>query len=190
MQNVARELTRNPLQTFKTMGVSVAHGVNKADEALNGAVDDFFDWSLKKDKNRDKGPTLQEYNAQLRKENKNTKSQKLNDIINPKYYNTKTFENYEKGNLSNTQNVVWNIGENIGNMLPSMAVSTVASPLVGSSMFYVQAQQNYTNEAKQRGYNDTNARTYGLIMGGVETGIERLGFDNIGGLKKVASGNT
>ncbi len=198
MQTTSRELVRDPLQTIKTSVTSIPSGINNADKFLNRSLDSLSDWVLKKDKNRDKGLTLEEYNNKVREENKNTNRQKINDIINPKYYNTKTYKDYKEGKLSSAQNYIWNIGENIGNMLPSMAVSSLLPTLgvsqkvasrLGSGLFYVQTQQSYTEEAKAKGYDDKKARSYGMIMGGVETIVERLGFDEIGGLKKLANGN-
>ena len=61
MQTVTRELSQNPIQTVKNFGTSIPHGINKADESLNQVLEVFSDWALKKDKNRDKGPTLHEY---------------------------------------------------------------------------------------------------------------------------------
>lgn len=114
----------------------------------------------------------------------------IGNVINKKYYETDTYKNYSNGKMTPGQKNIWNIGENIGNMLPSMAVSTVTGvPVLGSAVFFTQAQQNYTEEAKTRGYEDKDARTYGLIMGGLESLVERLGFDQLGGLKKMSQGN-
>ena len=114
----------------------------------------------------------------------------VDNVVDKKYYDTDTYKNYSNGNMAPGQKNIWNIGENIGNMLPSMAVSTVTGvPVLGSAVFFTQAQQNYTEEAKTRGYEDKDARTYGLIMGGLESLVERLGFDQLGGLKKMSQGN-
>jgi hypothetical protein len=113
----------------------------------------------------------------------------ISNILNPKYYLTDTYKKAQEGELSKGQETIWGVGETIGNMLPSVAVSTVASPLAGSTLFFTQAQQNYTEEAKTRGYTDKEARTYGFIMGGAEVLVERLGFDELGGLNKLATGS-
>lgn len=120
------------------------------------------------------------------KDTRNDTIKALDNIINGKYYNTETYKKYQEGKLSEGQKNIWNVGENIGAMIPSVAVSTVASPVAGSALFYTQAQQNYTEEAKTRGYTDKEARTYGLIMGGAEVLVERLGFDELGGLSKLS----
>lgn len=112
----------------------------------------------------------------------------IDNILNPKYYNTDTYKAYEAGELSEGQQRVWEISESIGHQLPSMgATMLTGNPLVGRAVFFTQAQQNYTEEAKTRGYTDADARKYGLIMGGAETLVESLGFDQMGGLKKLSS---
>jgi len=217
-----KEVVKHPIQSTKTLGVGISSGVDKADDALNNATSDFFNWLLKKKKDNKPSLSLKEYNRLIENGTKEEKQQvlenfknaygedseqykfyakmfnikdtrsktikTLDEIVNPKYYNTDTYKKFQNNQLSEEQQKVWNVGENIGNMLPSMAVSTV-NPAAGSAMFYVQTQQNYTEEAKQRGYNDKDARIYGLIMGGVETGIERLGFDQLGGLGKLSEGS-
>jgi len=217
-----KEVVKHPIQSTKTLGVGISSGVDKADDALNNATSDFFNWLLKKKKDNKPSLSLKEYNRLIENGTKEEKQQVLenlknaygedseqykfyakmfnikdtrsktiktvDEIVNPKYYNTDTYKKFQNNQLSEEQQKVWNVGENIGNMLPSMAVSTV-NPAAGSAMFYVQTQQNYTEEAKQRGYNDKDARIYGLIMGGVETGIERLGFDQLGGLGKLSEGS-
>ena len=219
-----KEVVKHPIKSTRTLGVGIAAGADKADDALNNALTDFSNWLLKKKKDNKPHLSLKEYDRlvetgteeekqlvleQLKnaygenseeykfyakmfniKDTRSKTKKTTNEIINPKYYKTETYKQIEKGNLSEEQEKVWNIGTNIGNMLPSMVVSTVAAPIAGSAMFYVQSQQNYTEEAKARGYDDKKARIYGLIMGGVETGIERLGFDQLGGLGKLAEGNT
>ena len=219
-----KEVVKHPIKSTKTLGVGIAAGADKADDALNNALTDFSNWLLKKKKDNKPHLSLKEYDRLVEtgteeekqlvleqfknaygenseeykfyakmfniKDTRSKAKKTTNEIINPKYYKTETYKQIEKGNLSEEQEKVWNIGTNIGNMLPSMVVSTVAAPIAGSAMFYVQSQQNYTEEAKARGYDDKKARIYGLIMGGVETGIERLGFDQLGGLGKLAEGNT
>lgn len=216
-----KEIVTNPIKSAKTFGVSTAAGLDKARNAIDGAVGDFVDWITPDSWERDsEGPTIAEFNKaitsnskeerekvlkQLEKDldkddklyktlakdltSKDTRSdtvKAIDNIINGKYYNTDTYKKYQEGKLSEGQKNIWNVGENIGAMIPSVAVSTVASPVAGSALFYTQAQQNYTEEAKLRGYTDKEARTYGLIMGGAEVLVERLGFDELGGLSKLS----
>lgn len=214
--NVGKELVTNPIQAVKTAGVSVANAIDNADTTLNNVTDDFFDWILKREDDDKPSLTLKEY-EKLPYASEEEKQKVLKEyeeaygidsaeykniqtiigskqeeslaskILNPKYYKTDTYNKAVEGELTDGQQTIWNVGETIGNMLPSIAVSTVASPLAGSAVFYAQAQQNYTEEAKTRGYTDTEARTYGLIMGGAEVLVERLGFDELGGLNKLAT---
>ena len=187
--NVGKELVTNPVQTLKTTGISLASGIDKADTAINGAVDDLFDWALRRD-DKDEALSFKEYQRLLNTgseeekqealkklekklgkdsqdyktyalmlEASNREKSTLEKILTTQYYETDTYKKAQEGELSNGQQTLWNIGENIGNMLPSMAVSAVASPLAGSALFYTQAQQNYTEEAKAQGYTDTEART-------------------------------
>lgn len=216
-----KEIVTNPIKSAKTFGVSTAAGLDKARNAIDGAVGDFVDWITPDSwERKSEGPTIAEFNKaitsnskeerekvlkQLEKDldkddklyktlakdltSKDTRSdtvKAIDNIINGKYYNTDTYKKYQEGKLSEGQKNIWNVGENIGAMIPSVAVSTVASPVAGSALFYTQAQQNYTEEAKLRGYTDKEARTYGLIMGGAEVLVERLGFDELGGLSKLS----
>ena len=222
---VGKETVTNPIQTAKTVGVGVAAGIDKADESINNAVGDFFDWITRKDDKdkkyslsnkeftklttsgteKEKQEVLKKYAESYGEDSVEYKNMKailgakdtrsdtqktIDNILNPKYYETDTYEAYKEGKLSDGQKTVWGVSENIGNMIPSIAVSTVTgNPALGSAVFFTQAQQNYTEEAKTRGYTDTEARTYGLIMGGAEVLVERLGFDELGGLSKLSGGS-
>ena len=106
------------------------------------------------------------------------------------YKNTDTYKDYVSGNLNETEQNVFNVGSNIGAMVPSMVATAVTkNPNVGRAVFYTQAQQSYTEEALNRGYDDNKARVYGLMMAGVETAIESIGFDELGNLSKVSKDN-
>lgn len=102
--------------------------------------------------------------------------------------NDKKYQQHINGELSEGQQALWNIGENIGNMAPSVALSFI-NPTIGTSQFATQAYEGYYQEALNRGYSQGEANSYGIIMGGAEVLVERLGFDELGGLKKLSDGN-
>ena len=212
--NTGKELVTNPVQTVKSFGVGIGSGINKADELINNATDDFFDWIVPGRKEKEDGLTLREFNELSSATDEKTKQKLLKEyekkygknssqyemiklqleakpqdknILNWKYTDSDTYAKAQAGELSEGQENIYGIGENIGQMLPSVGVSAVASPLAGSGLFFTQSQQSYTEEALARGYDEGDARTYGLIMGGAEVLVERLGFDELGGLQKLSN---
>lgn len=110
----------------------------------------------------------------------------VDKAINSKYYETDTFKKYQEGKLSDGQETVFDVSSSVGNQLPAALVSVLATPAAGKAVFFAQSQQNYTEQAKTRGYTDTEARTYGMVMGGFETLLNKLGFDEVGGLSKLS----
>lgn len=216
--NTGKEIITNPVQTVKTFGVGVGEGISKANDLINDATGDFFDWIVPGKKEKDdeisvniteldrfsktaseeeKQKVLKQYEKKYGKDDPLYKSvevtlnskQKKEDknILNMKYYDTDTYEKAKEGELSEGQENIYGLGENVGQMLPSMGVSMVAGPVAGTSLFFTQSQQSYTEEALARGYDEGEARAYGLIMGGTEVLVERLGFDELGGLQKLSN---
>ena len=168
----AEETRQNPIQSIKTFGVGFGEGVHSAKNAIQSSLLDL--------ENALSMGNLQN-NLWYQDQRRQVEMDKLNDI----WKDTKTYKNLEEGKLSSGQQAVYSVGTNIGAMGPAIATTALTgSPTAGSAVFYAQAQDNYYNEAKQRGYNEKQARMYGLAMAGVETLVERLGFDEIGGLKE------
>ena len=111
---------------------------------------------------------------------------KIDKAINTKYYETDIYKKAQEGKLSDGQETVFDVSSSVGNQLPAALVSVLATPAAGKAVFFAQSQQNYTEQAKTRGYTDTEARTYGMVMGGFETLLNKLGFDEVGGLSKLS----
>ena len=211
--NTGKEIVTNPIESVKTGGVGIASGMDRADTLINNATEDFFTWiSPWRDKEDNKGLTLKEFNQLSSATDEKTKKKLLKEYAEkygkdsatyktielqletkPRdtgtYKDTETYKKAQEGKLSEGQQNIYGVGENIGAMIPSVGVSMVAGPVAGSSVFFVQAQQGYTEEAKERGYSDTEARTYGIIMGTAEVVVERLGFDELGGMGKLSNGS-
>lgn len=86
---------------------------------------------------------------------------------------------------------VYDMGTTTANMLPSIltsaAVSAVATPAVGqavgSIMLGASAMGNAYNEMRRLGYSQDQARTYGLLVGASEGGLQYLlgGISSLGG---------
>lgn len=214
-----KEIVTNPVESFKAGMVGIGEGINKANDLTNDAVDDFFDFITgrkKEDKDlsvsiididrfsktaseEEKQKVLKEYEKKYGKDSQlyksvelslNTKGKKEDtNVLNMKYYDTDTYDKAVEGKLSDGQQNIYNIGQTVGNIVPATVVSAVLSPAVGKALFFTQAQQGYTEEARARGYDEKDARIYGMIMGGFEVAVERLGFDELGGFKGLAKGN-
>lgn len=214
-----KEIVTNPVESFKSGMVGIGEGINKANELTNDAVEDFFDFITgRKEEDKDlsvsiidmdkfsktaseeeKQKVLKEYEKKYGKDSAlyksievtlNTKGKKEDkNVLNMKYYDTDTYEKAVEGKLSEGQQNIYNIGQTVGNIVPATVVSAVLSPAVGKALFFTQAQQGYTEEALARGYDEKDARIYGMIMGGFEVAVERLGFDELGGFKGLAKGN-
>ena len=123
---------------------------------------------------------------------KDTRSEtvkKIDKVLDWNYEDTETYKKYQQGELDEGQQNVWNTFSQVGDQAIPLVASTVGSPAVGKALFWIQAQQGYTDEAKARGYTDENARKYGLIMGTVESLVEEMGFDQFAGLDKIAEEN-
>ena len=120
-----KEVVKNPKEGAKILGVGIASGVDKADDALNNALNDFSNWLLKKKNNNKPHLSLKEYNRLVTNGTKEEKQQVLesfknaygedseqykfyakmfnakdtrsksiktvDEIVNPKYYNTDTY---------------------------------------------------------------------------------------------------
>ena len=216
--NTGKEVVAHPVQSAKTFGVGIGEGINKANDLVNNAVDDIFDWIVpgreEKDKNKasvsiiemdrfsktatkeEKAKVIEEYKKKYGKDSalyksveemltrENTSEDK--NILNAKYYDSETYKKVVEGDLTKGQENIYGLGENVGQMLPSVGASII-NPLLGTGLFFTQSQQSYTEEAIERGYTEGKARAYGLIMGGAEVLVERLGFDELGGLKKLSN---
>lgn len=125
-------------------------------------------------------------NALTQEDTRSETTKKINRALNPDYQQSEIYKRYEKGELTPGEQVVFSQGQQIGNQVPVIATSTMFGPTAGKALFFTNAQQNYTEDALQRGYSKEDARKYGLIMGTVETIIEEAGFDEFGGLKNMA----
>ena len=120
---------------------------------------------------------------------KDTRSNTIKNISNfldPDYQQSEVYKKWQNGELTPGEELIINQGSQLGSQIPAMVTTYMFGPKAGKTLFWTQAQQNYTEEAKQRGYSDSNARKFGLIMGSVDTVIEELGFDEFGGLKNMA----
>ena len=214
-----KEFVTNPVQTVKTGIVGIGEGLNKANDLTNDAVGDFFDFITGREKDKDeisiniteldrfsktaskeeKQKVLKQYEKKYGKDSAMYKSVEVTlnakqdkedkNILTMKYYDTDTHKKAVEGELSEGQQNIYEIGQTVGNIIPATVVSTTLGPLAGKALFFTQAQQGYTEEALARGYSEKEARTYGLIMGGFEVAVERLGFDELGGLNKLGAGN-
>ena len=72
----------------------------------------------------------------------------------------------------------------IGNMMPSILVSSALGPVAGAGMMGVSVAGNAYAQALEWGYNKTQARWYGTIIGALEGGLQYA----IGGITKLAGG--
>lgn len=164
------EVRKNPIQSVKTGGVGFLEGAQNSVRAIENSALDLGKAIFGNNEIYNDWYTRQKIEMQMRE-------------IGDPLKKTKTYKQKESGKLSEGQQLVYGAGENLGQMAPSVALSTVTgSPTLGSAAFYAQAQDNYYNEAKQRGYDEKQARAYSLMMAGVELGVERLGFDQLSGL--------
>lgn len=164
------EVRKNPIQSIKTGGVGFLEGAQNSVRAIENSALDLGKTIFGNNDIYNDWYTRQKIEMQMRE---------MGDPLKK----TKTYKQKESGKLSEEQQLVYGAGENLGQMAPSIALSTVTgSPALGSAAFYAQAQDNYYNEAKQRGYDEKQARAYSLMMAGVELGVERLGFDQLSGL--------
>ena len=219
-----KEVVTNPIQSAKAFGVGTVSGIDKANTLINNAVDDFFVWASPfRDKEDEEGTlSLSEFNKLSSETDEATKKKLLEtykdkygkdstlyqtlklqletkpadkNLLNMKYTDTETYKKAVEGKLSDGQENIYGIGENVGQMLPSMAVGGVAGGLAGSGVFFTQVQQGYTEDALARGYEDKDARIYGLVMGGAELLVERvsskigLGVDETKGFQQLSLKN-
>lgn len=218
-KKIGTGLVTDPIQTIKSTGVSIAEGIDNTVNAIDNTADDFFDWLLKREddgkidlnikeqtrlsyaSDEEKKNVLKQYAKDYGTDSEEYKQIRefinldvskdptaIENILNPKYYLTDTYKAHQEGTLSEEQEEIYGIGQQIGAMLPSVGVGMI-NPALGRATFFVQAQQNYTEEARSQGHTDTQARIYGLTMGGFETLVEALGFDEMGGLKSLSKGN-
>ena len=51
--NTGKEVVTHPVQTVKTFGVGIGEGINKANDLINDATEDFFDWIVPGKKEKD-----------------------------------------------------------------------------------------------------------------------------------------
>lgn len=122
------------------------------------------------------------------KESQNKAEKAIDKVLGFNVEDTETYKKHEAGELSEGQEYVWNQTGQVAQQVPVMAMSTVpyVGPAVGKAFFFAQAQNNYYEEAQQRGYTDSNARKYSIIMGAFETLIEeREGLNPFGGAQAL-----
>ena len=121
-------------------------------------------------------------------ESQNKVEKAVDKVLGFNVEDTETYKKHEAGELSEGQEYVWNQTGQVAQQVPVMAMSTVpyVGPAVGKAFFFAQAQNNYYEEAQQRGYTDSNARKYSIIMGAFETLIEeREGLNPFGGTQAL-----
>lgn len=96
-------------------------------------------------------------------------------------------------NLEGAKKYLYQAGTSIGNMLPSIAVSMLSGGLgapaavtnVASGLTTALGSGgNAYGEAKQQGYSELQARTYGVLMGASEAALEKV----LGGISELRSG--
>lgn len=91
-------------------------------------------------------------------------------------------DNKIQENIQNTTNPVFKklaeLSASVGNMAVGMGLNAV-NPVVGGQYFYGSASGNYMEDAKQRGMNEDEQYTYGMLMGAVEAGSEMFGVGKI-----------
>lgn len=171
---------KDPLHYVPKALIGANEGINRSLNNLESAGNDLIDFLTFGNYKKDIGYK----NRQMQKQIMDGKT------LGTLYKNTDTYKDYVSGNLNEAEQTVFNVGSNIGAMVPSIVATAVTkNPNVGRAVFYSQAQQSYTEEALNRGYDDNKARVYGLMMAGVETAIESLGFDELGSLSKVSKDN-
>ena len=171
---------KDPLHYVPKALIGANEGINRSLNNLESAGNDLIDFLTFGNYKKDIGYK----NRQMQKQIMDGKT------LGTLYKNTDTYKDYVSGNLNEAEQTVFNVGSNIGAMVPSIVATAVTkNPNVGRAVFYSQAQQSYTEEALNRGYDDNKARVYGLMMAGVETAVESIGFDELGGLSKVSKDN-
>nr|DAD86166.1 MAG TPA: nuclease [Myoviridae sp. ctxZR60] len=96
-------------------------------------------------------------------------------------------------NLEGAKKYLYQAGTSIGNMLPSIAVSMLSGGLgapaavtnVASGLTTALGSGgNAYGEAKQQGYSELQARTYGVLMGASEAALEKV----LGGISELRGG--
>lgn len=173
-------VVKDPLHYGPKALIGINEGIDRSLNNLESAGNDLIDFL-----------TFGNYKKGIGYKNRQMQKQIMDGkTLGTLYKNTDTYKDYVSGNLNETEQNVFNVGSNIGAMVPSIVATAVTkNPNVGRAVFYTQAQQSYTEEALNRGYDDNKARVYGLMMAGVETAIESIGFDELGNLSKVSKDN-
>ena len=173
-------VVKDPLHYVPKALIGANEGINRSLNNLESSGDDLIDFL-----------TFGNYKKGIGYKNRKMEKQIMDGkTLGTLYKNTDTYKDYVSGNLNESEQAVFNVGSNIGAMVPSIVATAVTkNPNVGRAVFYSQAQQSYTEEALNRGYDDNKARVYGLMMAGVETAVESIGFDELGGLSKVSKDN-
>lgn len=121
-------------------------------------------------------------------------------ILGKKYYDTDTFDKKLAGELSDEQLEIYGVGENLGGMAYDYSLgymtggllnpgSTKAFEIASKGSLFLRSQQQATEQAIAEGYDEGKARLFGVTVGGFETGLESVGFDEYGGLGKLAKEN-
>jgi len=222
---VGKGLIEDPKQTIKSLGVSFAEGYNKASELVDNSVSDIIDYitpdSWQKDKSdvpsvleldkiaatgsdEEKQKVLKQYEEEYGKDSNIYKStyetlfgEYKKNIFNTKYYDTETYKKKESGELSEEQQEVYGVGENLGGIGFDLSMaamtqglinpsSTKIANIVGKTSLFLRSQQAATEQAISEGYDEGKARLFGLTVGGFEVGIESMGFDEYGATKELA----
>ena len=127
----------------------------------------------------------------------------LYDDSIPVWYNFKTGEWEDKILGSSVAQTLYDLGTTGANMAPSMAVGALSNlilpgsgAVVGTGLMGASAGGNAYKEALNRGYNEGQAKTYGVLVGSSEAllqyalgGISKLGGKLSNGIiKKMVSG--
>ena len=108
---------------------------------------------------------------------------KANGLIDENGNSTSQYIDFSKDYYSIGGQEVYNISSSIGNMLPSMLLSTI-NPMLGTVALGTSAGGNSFRDAVTSGYDISKAIMYGLASGISEAALERL-LGSIPGLGKT-----
>lgn len=90
---------------------------------------------------------------------------------------------------SETGKRIAGVTPSIGEQIPAMAVRAL-NPVAGTATSFAIAEEDYYDDAVQRGMNEIDARTYANIMGVVEAKTEGITFGNAKKLGAKIAGKT
>lgn len=136
----------------------------------------------------------------------NDTDKKDKNILTSKYYDTDTYKELEAGELSDTQKEIYEQSQSLGGMGYDLAVGWVSGGILkglgatskiakkgveiaGKASLFTRTQQSSYEQAVTEGYTEKEARLLGVTVGGIEVGLESIGFDELKGLDSIAKGS-